>query len=771
MLVWTPKPPYGIFFTDNVSEFLSHRGRPTASSSKMHQDSRSVTSSSPHLTTTIELGHDSNEENAHKYIDSTNSYAAETVFLSSPENETFVIPHWDRSVAQGGVGNAARRILQRLRNLVRLNALIRSPEDNYTVLEKKARDRSAVYHPLTRPPRWRPMGMYKSVTLIILAAFLFAHTYFGYFPDIFSADLSSETSFTQNRFSHIQQRKSPAQQDGWNPRKHKHDADGSQAHVASHTGRHETKNGLLRVDLNLPGSQHPISQLIDKSQEKWEAKKAKQSTTLKQAVEEYKKRHRGKLPPKGFDKWWKFVIKHNVPLVDEYDNIMRDLSLFGAFSPKELNKRLDRSSKLPDTFTLSFHGGKISTERTQGKIPAGEGNSRIAGQVDLLKEFDVASWLSDCRLAISLHDDPRTLIGYEHRSELISRVEELEFSDNAREINPGEKGWHLACPYSSNARNMRNPQAGMKPDGKHLVADMSSQMDLCTHPYNIPLNGITGRGDKHMDDRLLPIFSLSKTSLNADILIVPTEQWTNSVPLVPWNERKHSKLLWRGSNTGTHYSKSIPWRNSQRIRFVNETRPNAEGAIEYLPPPYHLQQQDSLGAAIIHADKAELNEKFFDVAFVGSPIQCDKQDGTCEELEKSFDFKQTKMSLRESLDFKYVLDILNAVADSSESTLKAEWWNDRSQAWVHYVPVQLDNSDLYDTLAYFRGDEDGNNGDDEAAYKIAAAGRSWFETHIRREDMAAYASRLYLEWARLLANDRGDMDFAYSPRMEIPRGT
>ena len=32
----------------------------------------------------------------------------------------------------------------------------------------------------------------------------------------------------------------------------------------------------------------------------------------------------------------------------------------------------------------------------------------------------------------------------------------------------------------------------------------------------------------------------------------------------------------------------------------------------------------------------------------------------------------------------------------------AEWWLDRIQAWVHYVPIKVDYSDLYDTLAYVR---------------------------------------------------------------------
>ena len=34
------------------------------------------------------------------------------------------------------------------------------------------------------------------------------------------------------------------------------------------------------------------------------------------------------------------------------------------------------------------------------------------------------------------------------------------------------------------------------------------------------------------------------------------------------------------------------------------------------------------------------------------------------------------------------------------SILEAEWWNQRAQAWVHYVPIKIDYSDMYDSIAF-----------------------------------------------------------------------
>lgn len=50
-------------------------------------------------------------------------------------------------------------------------------------------------------------------------------------------------------------------------------------------------------------------------------------------------------------------------------------------------------------------------------------------------------------------------------------------------------------------------------------------------------------------------------------------------------------------------------------------------------------------------------------------------------------------------------------------------FTDRIAPWVHYIPVQVDLSDLYDSLVFFRGDMSGIGGHDDLARKIANAGR------------------------------------------------
>lgn len=83
-----------------------------------------------------------------------------------------------------------------------------------------------------------------------------------------------------------------------------------------------------------------------------------------------------------------------------------------------------------------------------------------------------------------------------------------------------------------------------------------------------------------------------------------------------------------------------------------------------------------------------------------------------------------------------------------KSTIFPEWYSDRIQPWVHYIPVKADLTDLYDVMSFF------HDGHDDLAKKIASAGKQWSTTFYRRDDMISYEFRLLLELARLTAPDR-----------------
>lgn len=79
-------------------------------------------------------------------------------------------------------------------------------------------------------------------------------------------------------------------------------------------------------------------------------------------------------------------------------------------------------------------------------------------------------------------------------------------------------------------------------------------------------------------------------------------------------------------------------------------------------------------------------------------------------------------------------------------------WSDRIQPWLHYVPVRVDYSDLYDILAYFDGsvDEARTGSHDAEARVIAESGKAWAQAFWREQDMVACELRLRSTFLHLL---------------------
>lgn len=142
-------------------------------------------------------------------------------------------------------------------------------------------------------------------------------------------------------------------------------------------------------------------------------------------------------------------------------------------------------------------------------------------------------------------------------------------------------------------------------------------MDICAHPQSIALHGALSGKNPHVTD-LTPIFSLSKTTMHSDILGVPVEQYADSLPHVPWDQRREEAILWRGSNTGAHYEEGTPWAASHRIRLI-ELGMRKKGEITLLSP-----SKDKIGKikdTWIKEKFSDVNKWFTDMKFTGEPIR------------------------------------------------------------------------------------------------------------------------------------------------------
>lgn len=463
--------------------------------------------------------------------------------------------------------------------------------------------------------------------------------------------------------------------------------------------------------------------------------------------------------------------EHDVQLPDEYHQINRDMFPFRAVSPKDVRTLIDRASKEADTFVITVHDGQVT--HTGGDDGPAIHRKRLDGQLDLIA--DVAKDIPDMRVVYSAQDTPSTIISYDQRQELSQGVENNEYVPLARIKSDNQfTGWLASCSYNSPLR-----QHGYDPipvedidwAEKTFIVDHLKSMDMCAHPELIPQHGLlAGLRLQRGTDPLSAKFAISKTLAHADVLGVPTERFTeaSTVSPIPWAEKNGDRLLWRGANTGIWHKERNHWRGTHRLRLMSLT--NAHDGVARVIGP---QVKGTVGQATVDAPLDKLNEQHVDIAFVGEPIQCEESDGSCAEIKENYAFRG-RVTPDDMDHAKYLIDVDGNAWSARfqrlmlsgslllKSTVMPEWFSDRIQPWLHYVPVKVDYGDLYDALVFFKGN-------DALAKEIAENAREWTEKFYRREDMVAYAFRLYLEWARLQAEDRDAASYTYDEKDELER--
>ncbi|EJT98365.1 hypothetical protein DACRYDRAFT_90924 [Dacryopinax primogenitus] len=557
-------------------------------------------------------------------------------------------------------------------------------------------------------------------------------------------------------------------------------------------------NGLLAVN---PYGRHPVYDLISWAEKQWEEKLRRQSRTLEHAVGEYRHRY-GRKPPKGFDKWWAYVERHNIQLPDEYDQILADLQMFYAYTPRSLRRLQALTRTTPATYTLSASSALGSIALATANLAEGSereiGMIRAKAQLDILQGFgetwtdeltgektnvarEIVLATGDWEATFGAGDVPMEFADWELYNERRVRARAgqseslVEAMDVFKRGDMTYLGWGGACPNSSPLRRSPPPPPPVPipaPHPKTFIYSHRESMNPCTHPELVHtvgfLSGHYDRGPGPQEAHRL-LFGMCKTEgLHGDVLTVASEMWTEDVGFDPaWENKTDERIVWRGSNTGILANPHTPWKASQRVRMVSVLN-NRTGSQGVLRP---MGESEPVGEPVLRRH-SWLNSVLADVAFTREPIQCEA--GACEEMREMFDWRgmRTQTELNE---YKYILDVdgngwsarfkrlLTTRSMLLKATIFPEWYMDKIQPWVHYVPLKMDFSDLYDVLTFFRGDvaKGGEGAHDHLAQKIAEAGRNWSLTMFRKEDMVAYQWRLFLEYGRLVSEDRENMNFDY----------
>ncbi|KAL8293575.1 hypothetical protein RQP46_000276 [Phenoliferia psychrophenolica] len=498
-----------------------------------------------------------------------------------------------------------------------------------------------------------------------------------------------------------------------------------------------------------PNQPHPIHLLISDAKRDWNKKLARQSKTVREAVEEYEQRYKMR-PPKGFTKWFEFAQANNFLLPDEFDSLHRRILPYLALPPillRQRSERLQHESEFwlnDKTFTIQVRRTRTNTKMEAVGPMSTPGNNGRANQMMYLLE-GIADQLPEMNITFTGHDNPWIGLSGPGRERLIKAAEAGEYIPEKYyeeyDDNWDLDGWASICPPGSplrEAKRFEDRKDAWVPPRPSFIYDHLTAMDFCQHPDRQTLHGFTS-WDGPRPGIPFPIFSFTGTSVHADFLAPPIEQYDHPVGLdLDWEDKEYSKLVWLAKQVG-----------SVTVPYAPSDSPGKLGPSELFTAPAHV-----------------LAFNYFDFKFLGQPAQC-HDPVACNEFRKAYSW-DTWMSPDEQNKYKYQIDIdgngwsgrfhrlMSTKSLVMKSTIFPEWYTDHIQPWLHYVPVATDYQDLFPIMAFFRGGRDGAGEHDDLAKEIGLAGKHWAENHWREIDMQIYFYRLLIEYDRIMNRDDHD---------------
>lgn len=561
------------------------------------------------------------------------------------------------------------------------------------------------------------------------------------------------------------------------------------------------------------------------------------SKTLNEAVEEYKKRY-GIPPPPNFDKWYDFATEHESPVIDDFGQINDDLLPFWGLDPKAIRVRTSHllSYSRLEMGGLRIRNGTL---QLWPDIPgshrwmAESFQNMVDPFVKWLPDMDIALNLADeCRMAIPFEEmkflkdkarETRSRIG-------TSRKEQGDLGKNASPgmgwsgpfPEEGERdgrmnnrelpsGWTdnirqqifydsiaASCPPGSKARNSRwwdwstlcvecmMPHS-LATSGGALLSDASLAHDLCHQPDMAYLNGLLHSPSALVSTSMLfPIFSQGRVGGFSDILLPSPWNFNeksafNETAGMEWSEKSNS-LFWRGSSSDG-FAAHGAWEGFLRARFVHEAYEKAKSLSKTADDRTSLSVNVSFTGGMSRCDQGDCDAELDVFELWGKEVGQDR----ILNGKKPEDRLPPFIPFDEHWRFRHLMDMDGAGFSGRflpfmksrslvyRAALFRAWFDERIQAWQHYVPVDARlGLGFWSLLDYFSGShklgkdilsrttggaDGGGTSGDERARDIAEQGREWAHKALRKEDMQIYTFRLLLEWGRLVDDDREHLGF------------
>ncbi|KAL2205812.1 hypothetical protein CC79DRAFT_1357838 [Sarocladium strictum] len=537
----------------------------------------------------------------------------------------------------------------------------------------------------------------------------------------------------------------------------------------------------------------------------WQAKAAS-STTLEQAVEEYRKRY-GIPPPPNFDKWYNYAIEAGSPIIDDFGQINVDLLPFWGMRPAEIR---EKTYEVQRYAAVEMIGLRIRNGAVSHSPHIHEDHQWMMTSIERMVE-PFAQWLPDMDVAINVADEPRVALSYNEKQRLESAASEAR----GRAQRHAESGgvdktpatqWQSqfpepvgrdgdmslpqgftnyirkpimndlvaeSCPPDSPLRNYRwwdrsttctqclLPHSLVTKTGALVLNDTRSA-DLCHQPDMAYLTGsVLSPSAMFATRQLSPVFSQGRITGFSDILMPSPWNFDDRSSYeeaqdMEWSEKTNS-IFWRGGSTDG-YAAQGSWTGFTRARFGNEAYEKSKSLNRNGPAPGRLGVNVSFSGEMTRchsADcKAELSTFNLWATAAKSPSSTNEASRTTLPAITPFS---------EHWRFRHLIDMDGAGFSGRflpfllsrslvyRAALYRTWMDERVHAWRHYIPVDVRfGQGFWQIVEYLAG---GGNGD-VTAKEVAEQGRQWASQALRKEDMRVYMFRLLLEWGRIVDDDR-----------------
>ncbi|PVH86633.1 glycosyltransferase family 90 protein [Cadophora sp. DSE1049] len=506
---------------------------------------------------------------------------------------------------------------------------------------------------------------------------------------------------------------------------------------------------------------HPIIELLGRAEKTFDDLLSKETFNLSASAEAYRQR-RGRQPPPGFDKWWKYARKNKVVMVEDFwDQIYHDLNPLWALDPNDMLRDVRGQIR-----QIKIRKGNVTTEQDHFWMPIWQ---------EMIQSIADDGDLPDMDIAMNSMDEPRMWVPWEKMSEYM-RIENSErrivsqgelvdrYTDfvalGVNETVP-EFTWDSSrpywnriaspCPPDSAARTYpiqtdysQPPNMSLQYTGPHTYQGYVSNYTLSTSFCHQPdLQGLHGFFIESISfastDRLFPMFGSSKLTTNSEILLPPTmyykgdDRFQVKEAPVPW-DKKTDTIVWRGLASGGR-NKAENWKGFHRHRLVsmlNGTQallmPNNSEFINIATLPLEIYNLTAFSTP----DQTDITSKakamgnwltsFTNAAF--NDLACfPKQEpvngtwlGGCSYTDYLF-APTPSINLVGQHGHKYLPDVdgnsfsgryrdfLSSLSVPLKATLFKEWHDSRLVAWKHFVPIDNRFMDLYGVMEFFIGSD------------------------------------------------------------------